>query len=181
MHFKPTGLPGVVLVEPEVFSDGRGFFYESYHQRHFEENHLPGVFRQDNHSLSRRGVIRGLHFQREPFAQGKLVQVVRGAVFDVAVDIRPQSSVYRQWIGFKLDAENRSMLFIPAGFAHGFCALENDTEVLYKATEVYSPAHERGIAWNDPDIGIAWPDLGISYIVSEKDQALPRLKDLKEK
>jgi dTDP-4-dehydrorhamnose 3,5-epimerase len=178
MHFLPTDLPGVMLIEPAVFTDERGIFFESFQQRRFEEKHLPGVFVQDNQSRSRRGVLRGLHFQAEPRAQGKLVRVVRGAVFDVAVDIRPQSATYRQWVGYRLDAENRRMLFIPAGFAHGFCALEDETDVVYKVTDFYSPAHDRGVSWNDPDLAIAWPDLGRPFTVSEKDQTWPRLREL---
>ena len=128
--------------------------------------------------MSHRGVVRGLHYQLDPYAQAKLVRVIRGAIFDVAVDIRPQSATYRRWIGIKLDTEKRHMLFIPSGFAHGFCALQDDTEVLYKVTSYYSPAHDRGMRWNDPDIGIVWPELGVPYVVSEKDQALPKLADI---
>jgi dTDP-4-dehydrorhamnose 3,5-epimerase len=178
MNFLPTALPGVVLIEPKIFKDDRGFFFESYQQRHFEENNLPGVYKQDNHSLSHVGVIRGLHFQLPPFAQGKLVRVIRGAVFDVAVDIRRDSPTYKQWTGIRLDAVKRHMLFIPAGFAHGFCTLEDETEVLYKVTETYSQPHDRGVLWNDPEIGIAWPKLGVAYVVSEKDRQLPLLQDL---
>ncbi|NTV51806.1 MAG: dTDP-4-dehydrorhamnose 3,5-epimerase [Candidatus Firestonebacteria bacterium] len=178
MKFMPTALPGVVLIEPKIFTDDRGFFFESYHQQRFEENHLPGLFVQDNHSLSARGVIRGLHYQLDPAAQGKLVRVIRGAIFDVAVDIRPGSSTYRQWFGTRLDTQNRHMLFIPAGYAHGFCALEDNTEVAYKVTALYSPVHDRGVRWDDPDIGIAWPEPGIPYRISEKDRALPLLRDI---
>lgn len=178
MKFTPTDLPGVVLVEPQVFKDERGFFFESYHQKRFRENGLPEIFVQDNNSWSRRGVIRGLHFQKNPFAQGKLVRVLQGAIFDVAVDIRPESPHFKRWIGVRLDTENRHLLYIPMGFAHGFCALEEGTEVAYKVTEVYSPSHEQGVLWDDPEIGVVWPKLGIEPVVSAKDRALPRLRDL---
>lgn len=176
MTFTPLALPDVVLIEPRVHTDPRGFFLESYHKRRFAEHGLDVEFVQDNHSRSRRGVVRGLHFQREPFAQGKLVRVSSGAIFDVAVDIRPRSATFGRWVGEVLNTENRRMLFIPAGFAHGFCALEDGTEVLYKATNFYSQPHEGGIRWNDPELAIAWPDPGTGFIVSDKDQALPGLE-----
>jgi dTDP-4-dehydrorhamnose 3,5-epimerase len=179
MTFTALALPEVVLIEPQVFADERGFFLETYHRRRFAEHGLDLEFVQDNHSRSRRGVVRGLHFQREPFAQGKLVRVAAGAVFDVAVDIRPGSPGFGRWVGEVLSAGNHRMLYVPAGFAHGFCALEDGTEVLYKTTAFYSQAHEGGVLWNDPKLGIAWPDPGVEFMVSAKDRALPGLDALR--
>jgi len=179
MQFKRLPIPDVIRVEPKVIADDRGFFLESYQQRRFAENGIPEVFVQDNHSGSRRGVLRGLHYQIEPFAQGKLVRVVRGAIYDVAVDIRPDSPTFGRWVGEYLNEENKWMLYLPAGFARGFVALDDDTQVLYKATKFYSAPHDRGLAWNDPDISIQWPDPGVPYSLSAKDQAHPSLRELK--
>lgn len=178
MLFKRLAIPEVILVEPKTFADERGFFLESYQQRRFAENGISEPFVQDNHSCSRRGVLRGLHFQLEPFAQGKLVRAVTGAIFDVAVDIRPDSPTFGKWVGEHLNEENKRMLFIPAGFAHGFCTLADQTHVLYKATNFYSAAHDRGLAWDDPDIGIRWPDAGVPFQLSAKDQKHPGLREL---
>ena len=178
MKFTPLEISGLVVVEPRVFPDARGFFYESYRADLFSQNGIKDVFIQDNHSRSAKGALRGLHFQKNPMAQGKLVRVIRGSVFDVALDIRPGSKTYGKHASIVLSAENKKMLYVPPGFAHGFCVLEEDTEFLYKVTNVYSPEHERGILWNDPDLGIAWPKLE-SFILSDKDKKYPCLKDYK--
>jgi dTDP-4-dehydrorhamnose 3,5-epimerase len=171
----PSSLPGVILIEPKVFTDSRGFFLENYNRRRFAEAGIPDEFVQDNHSCSVRGVLRGLHYQlRQP--QGKLMRVVAGAVFDVAVDLRRSSSTFGQWLGAELSAENRRMLWIPPGFAHGFLVLSDRAEVLYKTTDFYAPEHERCIVWNDPDIRISWP-LSDPPLLSEKDSRGARLRD----
>jgi dTDP-4-dehydrorhamnose 3,5-epimerase len=183
MKLVPTDLPGVVIVEPAVFSDDRGWFMESFNEPRFHAAladlglPVPRAFVQDNHSCSQRGVLRGLHFQRAPHAQGKLVRVVQGAAFDVAVDIRPGSSSFGQWFGVELNAHNRRQLWIPEGFAHGFLALQDDTHFLYKTTDVYAKDCEGAIRYDDADIGIAWPVLdGLSdYRVAPKDAAAPSL------
>ena len=167
------------MFEPRCFEDSRGFFFESYNERALREHGITTLFVQDNHSYSsRRGTIRGLHFQREPHAQTKLVRVTRGAVIDYAVDIRPDSPTFRRYVGVELSAANRRQLLIPAGFANGFCTLANDTEVLYKVTAPYAPEHDRGIAWDDPDIAVAWPLDGIRPTLSDKDTRHPRLAEL---
>ena len=169
MKVEATTLPGVLLLEPRVFSDERGYFFESYNRRVLAE--LAGIdveFVQDNHSCSARGVIRGLHYQIEQ-AQGKLVRVIAGRAFDVAVDIRRSSPNFGRWYGCELSAENKRMLWIPPGLAHGFVALEDGTEFFYKVTDYWAAQHERTILWNDPEIGIEWPDVG-APIVSAKDR-----------
>ncbi|KYP10056.1 MAG: dTDP-4-dehydrorhamnose 3,5-epimerase [Limnobacter sp. CACIAM 66H1] len=164
-----TKLEGVCLLEPTVFSDSRGYFFESFNDRKFEElTGFPAQFVQDNQSMSARGVLRGLHFQISPKAQGKLVRVVKGAVFDVAVDIRSDSPTYGQWVGFELSEFNHRQLWIPPGLAHGFVALQDNTVFQYKVTEYWSKDHERCIAWNDPDLGIDWQFEG-EPMVSAKD------------
>ena len=176
MIVTPTALPEVLLLEPKVFGDDRGFFFESYNRRQFQEaTGLDVSFVQDNHSRSSRGVLRGLHYQLQ-HAQGKLVRVVSGRVFDVAVDVRRSSPSFGQWVGIELSAENKRMLWIPRGFAHGFLVLSEFAEFLYKTTDYYSPVHERAIAWNDPEIGIDWP-LKSSPVLSAKDQAALPLRD----
>ncbi|HXV18780.1 MAG TPA: dTDP-4-dehydrorhamnose 3,5-epimerase [Candidatus Omnitrophota bacterium] len=177
MKFSKTRIPDVVVIEPVVYGDARGFFLENYRRDVFSKNGIPAEFVQDNHSLSQKGILRGLHYQAAPKAQGKLVRCVRGMVFDVAVDIRKGSPTFGQWISEVLSAENKKMIYIPAGFAHGFLSLENDTEVLYKTTDFYSPEHERGIAWNDPALGILWPETGVKPVLSEKDKKFPLLKE----
>lgn len=175
MKVTPTALPGVLILEPPAFEDERGFFYESFNQKAFDAAvgaHV--VFVQDNHSCSRKGVLRGLHYQLPPNAQGKLVRVVRGSVFDVAVDIRRASPTFGRWTAMTLDARARRQLWIPTGFAHGFLALEDDTHFLYKTTEFYSKTHERTIAWDDADIGIQWPTSGTPQLAA-KDAAGMRL------
>ncbi len=168
-------IPEVVLFEPTVFVDERGAFFESFSARAFEATTgLAPLFPQDNHSISGKGVVRGLHFQLPPHAQGKLVRVVRGAVFDVAVDVRRGSPTFGKWVGETLSAENRRQLWVPEGFAHGFLALEADTEFLYKTTSFYDKASERAILWNDPALAIDWP-LSMAPTVSAKDAAAPGL------
>jgi len=173
--FQRLDMPDVILIEPTVFVDKRGFFMESYKYSEFAKFGIKEKFVQDNHSRSTRGVLRGLHYQKNPKAQAKLVRVTRGEVFDVAVDIRRGSPTYGRWVGVLLSEENKKMLYVPVGFAHGFCVLSEEAEVLYKTTEEYAPEYERGIIWNDPDIGIKWPIE--EPILSPKDAALPRLKD----
>ena len=171
MQAKPTRIADVLLLEPTVFGDARGFFYESFNQRVFEQ--ATGVatpFVQDNHSRSAQGVLRGLHYQVEQ-PQGKLVRVVQGAVFDVAVDIRKSSPTFGHWVGEILSAENKRQVWIPPGLAHGFLVLSDEAEFLYKTTEYYAPLHERCIAWDDPTLAIAWPLAGLAPRLSVKDQA----------
>jgi dTDP-4-dehydrorhamnose 3,5-epimerase len=169
MEARPTAIPGLVVLEPEVFGDARGWFFESYSRRDLAAAlGRPVDFVQDNHSRSARGVLRGLHYQR-PFPQGKLVRVVRGEVFDVAVDLRRGSPTFGRWVGERLSAENRRQVFIPEGFAHGFLTLSDEAELLYKATDYYHPETERCIRWDDPALAIAWPDAGVPATVSAKD------------
>jgi dTDP-4-dehydrorhamnose 3,5-epimerase len=165
----PTSIPDVLVIEPKVFGDERGFFYESFNQKAFNEaTGLNETFVQDNHSRSAKGVLRGLHYQiQQP--QGKLVRVVRGAVFDVAVDIRKSSATFGQWVGVELSEENHKQLWVPAGFAHGFLVLSESADFLYKTTSYYAPAHERCIAWNDSSLSINWPDIGMQPSLSQKD------------
>lgn len=169
MNVIPTEIPEVLILEPKVFGDERGFFYESYNERVFREaTGLDVQFVQDNHSRSVQGVLRGLHYQLPPAAQGKLVRCVVGEVFDVAVDVRKNSSTFGQWVGAYLSAENKRQFWIPKGFAHGFLVLSEYAEFLYKATNYYAPAHERCILWKDATLAIHWP-AGIAPILSEKD------------
>ena len=157
MNIEPTDLPDVLIITPRVFKDARGFSFESYNADKFKAHSIDTVFVQDNHSQSTRGTLRGLHFQLPPMAQDKLVRCIRGAIWDVAVDIRAGSPTCGRWVGVELSAVNFRQLLVPRGFAHGFCVLSDEAEVLYKVSALYSPAHERGIAWDDPTIGIAWP------------------------
>lgn len=177
MHIEKTLLEGVVIISPDVFADERGFFMETFQEKRYQE--LLGsdiCFVQDNISCSKKGVVRGLHYQALPFAQGKLVQVVRGRVIDVAVDIRSGSPTFGQHVAVELSGENKKQFFIPVGFAHGFIALEDDTLFSYKCTNVYSKEHERGIRFDDPYVGIDW---GMAEpMVSEKDAAQPLLQDI---
>lgn len=169
MQVQPLAIPEVLLLTPRVFGDERGFFFESFNARAFREaTGLSLDFVQDNHSRSVRHVLRGLHYQVEQ-AQGKLVRVVQGEVFDVAVDIRRSSPTFGQWVGARLSAENKQQLWVPPGFAHGFLTLSESAEFLYKTTDYYAPAHERCIAWNDPEIGVDWPLEGNTPQVSAKD------------
>jgi len=170
-----TSLPGVVIVEPRVFDDERGFFMESFNARDFADAGLPTSFVQDNHSRSTRGVLRGLHYQY-PTWQGKLVRALVGEIFDVAVDIRQSSPHFGEWFGLTLSAENRKQLYVPPGFAHGFCVLSDVSEMVYKCTSLYVPADDAGVLWNDPSIGIEWPMK--DPILSEKDSVAPALAEL---
>ena len=174
----PTDFEQVLEFEPVVFDDDRGAFFESFNSRAFAKaTGLDVDFVQDNHSLSRRGVLRGLHYQLPPHAQGKLVRVVVGAVFDVAVDIRRGSETFAEWIGVELSAQRRNQLWIPPGFAHGFLTLSDTAEVLYKTTDYYAPDFDRSIRWDDDDVGIIWPSTGTEVSVSAKDENAPRLSD----
>jgi len=165
----PTALPEVLIIEPRVFGDARGFFFESYNARKFTEaTGLTPHFVQDNHSRSAQHVLRGLHYQLRQ-AQDKLVRVVAGAVYDVAVDVRKSSPTFGQWVGVELSAENKRMLWVPGGFAHGFVVLSEYAEFLYKTTDYWAPEHERCIVWNDPELDIAWPLEGVQPLVSGKD------------
>ena len=171
-------IPGVLWLEPEVFGDSRGFFTESFNQRVFAEaTGSDLVFVQDNHSRSARGVLRGLHYQVEPHAQGKLVRVAQGCVFDVAVDIRRSSPTFGRWAGAELTAENFRQLWIPPGFAHGFLVLSESADFLYKTTDVWVKASDRGVRWDDADIGIDWPMAGTPPIVAAKDRGAPGLRE----
>lgn len=177
MEFVRTDFEGVVLVKPDVHADERGFLFESYNRDRYVKGGIAAVFTQDNHSLSvRKGVIRGMHFQVPPVAQNKLIRVTRGSIRDIVVDLRKGSPTFGKWLGFDLAAVNFRQLFVPAGFAHGFCTLEENTEVQYKVDNPYSPAHERGIRWNDPDIAIVWPVK--EPALSAKDGSLPYFGDL---
>jgi len=169
MKATPTAIPDVLVIEPKMFGDARGFFYESFNGKAFDEavgRHVEFV--QDNHSRSSKGVLRGLHYQLEQ-TQGKLVRVARGAVFDVAVDIRRSSRTFGQWVGVELTEENHKQLWVPEGFAHGFLVLSESADFLYKTTDYYAPAHERAIRWDDPTLAIAWPDIGTAPTLSAKD------------
>jgi dTDP-4-dehydrorhamnose 3,5-epimerase len=177
MKIATCEIPGLLVLEPKVFGDARGFFMETWNRKRFHEAGLDWDFVQDNVSLSRRGILRGLHFQN-PAAQGKLVFVLQGEVFDVAVDLRKNSPTFRRWHGLNLSSENKRQFFIPPGFAHGFAVLSETALFAYKCTEVYSPQHELTLAWNDPDIGIRWPLEQPQ--VSEKDARGLRLKDMPE-
>jgi dTDP-4-dehydrorhamnose 3,5-epimerase len=177
MNVRPTAIPDVLIVEPRVFGDARGFFFESFNRRRLEAAlGRPLEFVQDNHSLSAKGVLRGLHYQL-PNAQGKLIRVVRGEVFDVAVDLRRGSPTFGRWVGETLSAESRRQLWIPEGFAHGFLVLSEAAEFLYKTTDYYHPQHEHCLRWDDPDLAIAWPLGGAAPVVSQKDAMGRALRD----
>ena len=177
MKATPTAIPEVLIIEPKVFGDARGFFYESFNGKAFDEavgRHVEFV--QDNHSRSAKGVLRGLHYQiQQP--QGKLVRVVRGAVFDVAVDIRKSSPTFGKWVGVELSEDNHRQLWVPEGFAHGFLVLSETAEFLYKTTDYYAPAHERSIVWNDAALNIQWPDVGDHPKLSSKDEQASKLSE----
>lgn len=180
MEVIKTELEGVVILEPRLFKDDRGYFFESFSQREFDEKVRPVKFVQDNESKSVYGVLRGLHFQKPPFAQSKLVRVIQGAVLDVAVDIRVGSPTYGKYVAVELTAENHRQLFIPRGFAHGFSVLTDEVVFQYKCDNFYAPQSEGAIAWNDPALGIDWRIPEASVILSEKDKHHPLLKDLPE-
>jgi len=173
-NFKRLEISGLIIIEPRVFHDTRGFFMESYKYSEFASYGISESFVQDNHSYSRKGVLRGLHYQNPPRAQGKLVRVIAGEIFDVAVDIRRGSPTYGRWVGVILSSDNKKMFYIPPGFAHGFCVLSESAEVLYKSTDEYAPEYETGIVWNDPEVGVDWPVK--NPIISSKDAALPQLR-----
>jgi dTDP-4-dehydrorhamnose 3,5-epimerase len=175
-EFFEASVLGVFIVQPRVFWDDRGFFLETYKKSAFKAAGITEDFVQDNHSFSQRGVLRGIHFQRAPHAQGKLVRVVEGKVWDLAVDIRPRSATFRQWVGVELDAKKGNMLYIPSGFGHAFVVLSETAHFLYKCTAEYAPSEDGGIRWNDSDLAIEWPVS--DPIVSEKDASLPFLKDI---
>jgi len=181
-EFEPLAIPEVILIKPKVFSDERGFFLETYKKSEFKRAGIPYEFIQDNHSASNKGVLRGLHYQKKPAVQGKLVRCIRRVIFDVAVDIRVGSTTFGKWVGVYLSEENKHMLWIPPGFAHGFLVVSDYAEVIYNVSHSeYSPAHDAGIRWNDPEIGIEWPlYLVDKVILSNKDENLPTLKELSE-
>jgi dTDP-4-dehydrorhamnose 3,5-epimerase len=168
MNVIQTALPGLLIIEPKVFGDARGFFLETWNAKGFAQAGLDLNFVQDNHSRSQKGVLRGLHFQN-PGPQGKLVRVTSGAVYDVAVDLRAASPTFGKWVGVELSSENKRMFWVPEGFAHGFLTLEDDTDFLYKCTAPYAPQSEYTLAWDDPAVGIEWPVAGLNPIISEKD------------
>lgn len=176
-EFERQSISDVILVTPKVFGDNRGFFMESYKKSEFCANGIDVEFNQDNHSKSTKGVLRGLHYQQEPYGQAKLVRCSRGRIYDVAVDIRPNSPTFGKYVKVELSEDNKKMLYIPVGFAHGFVALSDEVELLYKASGEYNPQADRGILWNDSDINIDW---GINFepILSEKDKAQPTLKEV---
>ena len=175
-NFRPLTISDVILVEPKIFPDDRGFFCESFKVSDFEKANLPTHFVQDNFSFSKKNVIRGLHYRKNPKAQGKLVSVMKGSVWDVAVDIRQESPTYMKWVAAELNDQNHLMLYIPPGFAHGFITLTEDVHLLYKCTTEYDPQADAGIRWNDPDIDIPWPVS--DPIISVKDAALPYITDI---
>jgi dTDP-4-dehydrorhamnose 3,5-epimerase len=172
MRFTELSIPGLILVEPDVHPDDRGFFAETYHLGKYVAGGIRGTFVQDNFAHSRRGVLRGLHYQ-DAQAQGKLVYAIRGTIFDVAVDIRRGSPAFGTWVARILSDENRHQLFVPEGCAHGYCVLSDEADVMYKCTDLYAPAHDRGLVWNDPDLAVAWP-IAVP-VLSAKDAALPAL------
>jgi dTDP-4-dehydrorhamnose 3,5-epimerase len=173
--FRRLAIPDLVLVEPRVFPDERGFFLETYKKPDFEAAGIAAEFVQDNHSRSASGILRGLHYQLPPFAQGKLVRVATGRIWDVAVDLRRSSPTFGKWAGVELSEESMRMLWIPPGFAHGFVALSDEADLMYKCTAIYDKASERGVRWDDPTLAVEWPLRGVS--VSAKDAALPALAD----
>ena len=176
-EFERQKLSDVVLVKPKVFGDNRGFFMESYKKSDFVKNGIDVEFVQDNHSKSSAKVLRGLHYQQAPYGQAKLVRCSRGKIYDVAVDIRPQSKTFGKYVKVLLSEENKHMLYIPDGFAHGFVVLSDEAELLYKTSSEYAPSYDRGIAWNDPDIGIDW-EIDFEPVLSEKDKKQPTLKEV---
>ena len=180
MNVMATALPGVLIIEPKVHGDARGFFQETYHAQRYADAGMDMPFVQDNHSRSGKGVLRGLHLQIE-HPQGKLVRVTQGTVFDVAVDVRRGSPTFGKWVGATLSSDNFRQFYIPPGFAHGFLALSEQVDFLYKCTDYYYPEDEAGIMWNDPAIGIEWPNVGMDYRLSERDRNNPRLRDLLER
>jgi dTDP-4-dehydrorhamnose 3,5-epimerase len=176
-EFEKQKIEDVILIKPKVFGDNRGFFMESYKKSDFYANDIDVEFNQDNHSKSTKGVLRGLHYQASPYGQAKIVRCTKGRIYDVAVDIRPNSKTFGQYVKVELSEDNKHMLYIPAGFAHGFVALSDEVELLYKASGEYNPQADRGILWNDPDINIDW-EIDFNPILSEKDSKQPTLKEV---
>ncbi|HZO99772.1 MAG TPA: dTDP-4-dehydrorhamnose 3,5-epimerase [Terriglobia bacterium] len=181
MEIIPTEIPDVKLIRPHKYGDHRGFFSETYNKKELAERGIDLDFLQDNHSLSvAKGVVRGLHFQIPPFAQDKLVRVIHGAIFDVAVDIRRGSPTFGRHVSAVLSVDNWTQILVPKGFAHGFCTLEPNTEVIYKVTDYYAPQFDRGILWNDPELGIVWPISDAEATLSDKDRMQPRFSELRD-
>lgn len=180
MNFTSTPIAGLQVIEPRVFGDERGYFFESYKKNEFAEHGITEEFVQDNQSFSQKNIVRGLHFQAPPMAQSKLVRIVQGEVFDVAVDIRPDSPTFGKWFGITLSEENKKMFYIPVGFAHGFCVTSETAVLTYKCSQLYSVEHERGIKWDDPAIGIDWPVDSTTVTLSDKDGKLPTLEEIKK-
>ena len=176
-EFEPQKIKDVILVKPKVFGDSRGFFMESYKKSDFFANGIDVEFNQDNHSKSSKGVLRGLHYQAAPYGQAKLVRCIKGRIYDVAVDIRPSSPTFGEYVKVELSEENKQMLYIPVGFAHGFVALTDEVEILYKASGEYAPQADRGVLWNDKDINIDWK-IDFEPLLSDKDKVQPELKDI---
>lgn len=176
--FHKTAIDDVFIIEPKVFGDDRGYFMETYHFEDFKAAGIPNVFVQDNQSKSSKGVLRGLHFQMNDFSQAKLVRVISGEVYDVAVDIRKGSATFGKYVGVTLSAKNKKQFFIPKHFAHGFLVLSDEAEFVYKCDALYAPEHDAGIMWNDPEIGIEWPDVDVPLLLSEKDGKHPSLQDI---
>lgn len=180
MPFSKTEIQDLLIFEPRLFEDERGYFYESFSQKEFKEaSGIDLPFVQDNHSFSKYGVLRGLHFQRPPHEQAKLIKVIQGEIYDIAVDLRKASSTFGKWLGFTLSAQNRKQLYIPRGFAHGFVVLSQTAEVLYKCDNFYAPQAEGGIVFNDKDLAIDWPINEVEIVVSQKDLKLPSFSDIK--
>lgn len=180
MKIIPTTVSDVLLIEPKVFEDARGFFMETFREDELAKFGIKHGFIQDNHSKSIKGVLRGLHFQKSPHSQAKLVRVIRGEVLDVAVDLRKNSPSFGRAVVEILSEKNKRMLYVPKGFAHGFCVISNTCEFLYKVSDYYAPQSEGGIIWSDPDLAIAWPKLDVPYILSDKDKQFPTFKEYKQ-
>ena len=178
MKIISLAIPDVKLIEPDVFGDNRGFFMETYRADQFKEAGIPTNFVQDNMSSSRKGVLRGLHFQKNPYSQGKLVRVVRGEVFDVAVDLRKGSPYYGKWVGDFLSEENKRSLYVPNGFAHGFCVVSDEAVFHYKCTEFYHPEAEGGLRYDDPTVAVEWPRIDVPFLTSPKDEKAPFLENI---
>jgi dTDP-4-dehydrorhamnose 3,5-epimerase len=178
LKIRSSSIPDVLIIEPDVFGDSRGFFMETWHARQYAQHGFDERFVQDNHSRSAKGVLRGLHYQLQR-PQGKLVRVVQGTVFDVAVDIRVGSPTFSQWVGIELSGDNHRQIYVPPGFAHGFCVLSDSADFLYKCTDYYVPEDEYGLLWNDPDVGIEWP--GSNFGISDKDMKNARLQEMQDK
>lgn len=177
MNITQGPLAGLLIIEPKVFSDQRGWFFEAYRKDILSSAGLNDMFVQENISSSAKGAVRGMHYQLKPHAQGKLIRVLRGSVFDVALDIRRGSATFGRWFSIELSAENKKAIYIPIGFAHGFCALEDNTEFMYSCSDYYHPEAERSIRWNDPAIGIKWPSIGDASLMKQKDAEAPLLAD----